>query len=150
MNSEGAQRRVFLIVHPFLLPPGLKFLLGYPAGTSRKELACQCRRCNRHKFQPWVRKILSRRKQQLTPVFLPRVFHGQRILAGYGPWGLKELDTTKATQHTHQHTLRPLLHFASLNNITTGINFYQFTQNCSFQEDQWKDVCILNPILVIY
>ena len=27
-----------------------------------------------------------------TPVFLPGEFHGQRILAGYSPWGLKESD----------------------------------------------------------
>jgi len=30
-----------------------------------------------------------------TPVFLPGEFHGQRSLAGYSPWGLKESDTTK-------------------------------------------------------
>ena len=28
-------------------------------------------------------------------VFLPGEFLGQRSLAGYGPWGLKELDTTE-------------------------------------------------------
>ena len=28
-------------------------------------------------------------------VFLPGKFHGQRSLAGYSPWGHKELDTTK-------------------------------------------------------
>ena len=28
-----------------------------------------------------------------TPVFLPREFHGQRNLAGYSPWSLKEPDT---------------------------------------------------------
>ena len=27
-----------------------------------------------------------------TPVFLPGEFHGQRSLAGYRPWGYKELD----------------------------------------------------------
>ena len=27
-------------------------------------------------------------------------FHGQRSLAGYGPWGHKELDTT---EHTHSY-----------------------------------------------
>ena len=32
-----------------------------------------------------------------TPVFLPGEHHGQRSLAGYHPWGLKELDMTKAT-----------------------------------------------------
>ena len=27
-----------------------------------------------------------------TPVFWPREFHGQRSVAGYSPWGRKELD----------------------------------------------------------
>ena len=35
-----------------------------------------------------------RRKWQLTPVFLPGKFHGQRSVAGYSPRGCKELDTT--------------------------------------------------------
>ena len=40
---------------------------------------------------PWVRKIPWSRKWQLTPVFLPRKFCGQRSLAGYtSPWGCKE------------------------------------------------------------
>ena len=30
-----------------------------------------------------------------TPVFLPGEFHGQRILAGYSPWGLKESNVTE-------------------------------------------------------
>ena len=30
-----------------------------------------------------------------TPVFLPREFHGQRSLAGYNPWGSKELHMTE-------------------------------------------------------
>ena len=29
------------------------------------------------------------------PVFLPGKSHGQRILAGYSPWGRKESDTTE-------------------------------------------------------
>ena len=33
-------------------------------------------------FDPWVKKIPWRRKWQLTPVFLPGEFHGQRNLAG--------------------------------------------------------------------
>ena len=45
-------------------------------------------------FDPWVRKIPWRRAQQPTPVFLPGESHGQRILAGYSPWGRKELDMT--------------------------------------------------------
>ena len=35
------------------------------------------------------------RKWQPTPVFLPSTFHGQRSLAGYSPWGYKELDMIK-------------------------------------------------------
>ena len=35
-------------------------------------------------------------KEQLpTSVFLPGEFHGQRSLAGYNPWDLKELDVTE-------------------------------------------------------
>ena len=40
---------------------------------------------------PW------RRAWQSTPVFLPGESHGQRSLAGYSPWGLKESDTIEAT-----------------------------------------------------
>ena len=40
-----------------------------------------------------------RREWQSTPVFLPGESHGQRNLVGYSPWGCRELDTTKATQH---------------------------------------------------
>jgi len=29
-----------------------------------------------------------------TPVFLPGKFHGQKSLAGYGPWGHIESDAT--------------------------------------------------------
>ena len=51
---------------------------------SSKESACQCRR---YRFDPWVRKILWKRKQQPTPVFLPGKFHEQRSLVGCSPWG---------------------------------------------------------------
>ena len=43
----------------------------------------------------WVRKIPWEREWQPTPVFLPVEFHRQRSLAGYSPWGSKELDTTE-------------------------------------------------------
>ena len=45
-------------------------------------------------FNPWVGKILCRRKWQPTSLFLLGKFHGQRSLAGYSPWDCKELDTT--------------------------------------------------------
>ena len=37
----------------------------------------------RPRFDPWVGKILWKRKWQPTPVFLPGESHGQRSLAGY-------------------------------------------------------------------
>ena len=46
-------------------------------------------------FDPWVRKILWRREWLPTPVFLPGESHEQRSLAGYHPWGHKELDRTE-------------------------------------------------------
>ena len=46
-------------------------------------------------FDPWVGKILWRRKWQPTPVFLPGEFHGQRSLVGHSPWGHKESDMTE-------------------------------------------------------
>ena len=53
------------------------------------------------RFDPWVRKILCRRKWQPAPVFLPGESHGQRSLAGYSPWGCKELGMTEATEYMH-------------------------------------------------
>ena len=44
------------------------------------------------------------RKWQPTPVFLSGESHGQRSLAGYSPWGRKELDMT---EHSHPHTYTP-------------------------------------------
>ena len=34
-------------------------------------------------------------KGMATPIFWPGEFQGQRSLAGYSQWGLKELDTTE-------------------------------------------------------
>ena len=36
-------------------------LLGFPGGTSGKDLPCQCRRHKRHGFSPWVEEIPWRR-----------------------------------------------------------------------------------------
>ena len=46
-------------------------------------------------FDPWVGKILWRRKWQPTPVLLPGKSHGWRSMVGYSPWGHKESDTTE-------------------------------------------------------
>ena len=66
------------------------------------ELACQCRRCKRHGFDPWVGKISQRRGWQPTLVFLPGESHGRRSLAGYSPQGCKKLDMTEVSMHTQE------------------------------------------------
>ena len=43
--------------------PQLWYLSGFPGGASGKEPSCQCRRWG---FDPWVRKILWKRKWQPT------------------------------------------------------------------------------------
>ena len=51
--------------------------------------------CGRPRFNPWVGKILWRRKWQPTPVLLPGKSHGQRSVVGYSPWAHKESDMTE-------------------------------------------------------
>ena len=62
---------------------------------SGKESTCQCKQCKRCGLDLWVRKIHWRRKWQPTPVFLHGKFQGRRSLAGYSPWGCKQLDTAE-------------------------------------------------------
>ena len=49
-----------------------------------------CLQCGTPGFDPWVRKILWRRKWQLSPIFLPGKFHGPRSLVGPSPWSHKD------------------------------------------------------------
>ena len=73
--------------------------------AQQERICLRCRRCGRHGFNPWVRKILWRRKWQSPPVFLPGKSQRQWSLVGYSPYGHKESDTTeRARAHTHTHT----------------------------------------------
>ena len=63
--------------------------------ASQVIITCQCRTCG---FNPWVQKILWRRKWQPTPVSLPRKSHGQRSLVGYSPWSHKRVGYDWATK----------------------------------------------------
>ena len=68
-------------------------MFGFPRWLSGKEFVCQCRRHQRHEFDPWVGKIPRRSKWQPTSVLLPGKSHGQRSLMGYSPWGHKKSGT---------------------------------------------------------
>ena len=48
----------------------LIYTMGLPRWLSGKKSNCRCKSFRRHGFDPWVRKILWRRKWQPTPVFL--------------------------------------------------------------------------------
>ena len=61
--------------------------MDFPGGAGGKESACHCRKLQRCRFTPWVRKIPWRREWQPTPVFFPGKSHGQRSLASYSPRG---------------------------------------------------------------
>ena len=77
------------------------------------------------------------RKWQRTQVFLPGKSHGQRSLAGYSPWGCKELDTTKHTYATF--TSLPYLHVYSL--IPPFLsNLCPYLRKILFPQPYYKDV----------
>ena len=65
-------------------------MVGLPRWCCGKESAYRCRKCRRHTFSPWARKIPRSRKWQPTPVLLPGKSHGQRSLVGSSPWGHKD------------------------------------------------------------
>ena len=92
--------RIYLTSKPMqqILSPLFTCNLGFPGG------ACQCRRHERCGFNPWVGRIPWRRARPPTLVLLPGESQGQRSLVGYGPQGLKELDTA---EHTYTSNNQP-------------------------------------------
>ena len=114
-NTWQLSHTIFIIRYVSL------FLLGFPGGDTGKEPTCQCRRHKRLGFDPWVGKSPWRRAWQLTPVFLPGESHGQRSLAGYSPWSLKESDTTEQlSMHTatYQNLYFIFLNTQAVPNVT--------------------------------
>ena len=70
--------------------------MGFPGGSDDKESAC-----NVGDTGPIPGLGRSPGGGQLTPVFLPGESGGQRSLAGYSPWGCKELEMTeRQAQHS--------------------------------------------------
>ena len=82
--------------------------------------------CRRPRFDPWVRKIPWRRKQQPTPVFLPGESHGWKSLLGYSTWVAKSqtrLSNFTVTSKDFSNLFQISLRSHSLN---IGVNFKGF------------------------
>ena len=95
---------------------------GLPWWLSGKESTCLWRRYKRHSLDPWVWKIPWRRKWQPTPVLLPGKSHGERSMAGYSPWGYKELDRLKQLS-TYSYLLSQL----NISNVNNQVKIiYQY------------------------
>ena len=67
----------------------LYLYMGFPGGSVVKNPPANAGDARAWGFNPWVGKILWRRKWQPSPVFLPGKSHGQRSLEGYCPQGHK-------------------------------------------------------------
>ena len=72
---------------------------GLPQWLSGKESTCNAGDAGDVGSIPGWGRSPGRRAWKTTPVFLPGESHGQKSLAGYSPWGLKESDTTEVTEH---------------------------------------------------
>ena len=64
--------------------------MGFPGGSDGEESACST---GYPGSIPGSGRYPGEENAPI-PVFLPGEFHGQKSLAGYIPWGHKELDTT--------------------------------------------------------
>ena len=98
-----------------LVPPSA-FLVQhqvFPGGARGKEPACQCRRHNRLRFNPWVRKIPWGIAWQPTPVFVLGESSWTKEPGGLQSIKLqrvrRNLAHTHAYTHTHTHTHTPYL-----------------------------------------
>ena len=85
IKSEGPEwRNLLKVIHLISGRFRIWTLAAYlPRRLSGKEFAGQCWNHRRHGFDPWVRKILWRRRWQPIPEFLLVKSHRQRSLAYY-------------------------------------------------------------------
>jgi len=114
-------------------------IFDFPGGLDSKVSCLQCRRPG---FDPWVGKILWRRKWQPTPVLLPGKSHGQRNVVGYRPQGRKELDMTER------------LHFLSLSLVMRTLEakrFQWFSWSTADPRPEllWWSLCNKSKYLII-
>ena len=73
--------------------------IGYPLQYFWASLVAQLVKNSPAKQETWIQSLgwedPLEKEWQSTPVLLPGESHGQRSLAGYGPWDLRESDMTE-------------------------------------------------------
>ena len=104
----------------------VNFKCRLPRWLGGKGSACQCRRCNRCRSIPRFGRFHGEEDGNPSLVFLPGKCHRQRSLAGYCPWGHRELDMTG---HIAQSNFKWALqivnnHFSSHVNFLTLSSYY--------------------------
>ena len=96
--AGGGDRGEILHAFCFLLILVFLFITLYPSGQ-KVNLGFFITSYGKVRMNFLTNPILCPgRKWQPTPVFLPGKYHGQRCLAGYGPWSCKE---ARLSAHTH-------------------------------------------------
>ena len=115
--------------YPFVCLGGSTSPPGPPGWYRGKESTRQCRRHERHEFDPWVKKIPWRRAWRPTAVFLPGESNGQRSLVWLQSMGSQRVghDWVHARTHTHTHTHTPppsSLILSSLLTLSSSLNVY--------------------------
>ena len=102
-------------VDEVLRPDNTHLVKSGPWWHGGKQSSCQHKRRG---FDPWVGKILWRRKWQPTPGFFPGESHGQRSLVGYSPRGCRESVKTEwlnnkqlwGSRGSEKYKTKPLRH----------------------------------------
>ena len=82
----------FDFIFVYMVSPVLTKHLGFPDGTSGKELACQRRRHKRHRFTPWVGKIPLEEEMTTHSSILAWRISWTGSLEGYSPEGHKKFN----------------------------------------------------------
>ena len=93
-NSSDQKARISMLISDKIdfKHKRLSFSTYFPCGSDSKVSAYNA---GGPAFDPWVGKVLWRRKWQPTPVLLPGKSHGWKSMVGYSPRGRKESDMTE-------------------------------------------------------
>ena len=94
LTKEWIKKMLCVCIHTYTY--------GCSGGSVSKESACNTRDIKDMASIPGSGRSPGEGSGNPAPVFLPGESHGQRSLAGYSPWGHKELDTTEWLTHTHK------------------------------------------------